>query len=113
TRGTGWRGVAVLDSDVYRPLLAMTKKDIVACATTRALEWREDSTNASDVYLRNRLRLKLTDEDMVLQLAALRARQVELKAAIDQEVRRQLDDTEGVYSRYFFTQCDRTVALEL
>lgn len=113
TRGTGWRGLAVLASDVYRPLLALTKKDIAAIAKTKNIEWHEDSTNASDAYLRNRLRRRLTDEDTVLQLAALRARQVELKDEIDHEVRRQLDAAYGEYSRYFFMHIDSAAALEL
>lgn len=112
-RGTGWRGVAVLASDIYRPLLAMTKKEIVAYAQKKNIMWHEDSTNASDTYLRNRLRVKLTDEDTVLQLAALRARQVELKNAIDREAREQLDALGGEYSRYFFTHIADAVAVEL
>ena len=113
TRGTGWRGVAVLASDVYRPLLAMTKHEIIAYAETNGLDWREDSTNASDAYLRNRLRRKFKSEDVVWQLAALRASQVLLRDEIDSESRRLLGGMNGVYSRYFFTHIDAVVAVEL
>ncbi len=112
-RGTGWRGVAVLASDAYRPLLSMTKKELLAYAKKNKLEWREDSTNASDAYLRNRLRRKLTDEDAVLQLAALRARQVELRDAIDKEVSDALAKGESAHSRYFLTHIPATAATEL
>lgn len=112
-RGTGWRGVAVLANDIYRPLLGYTKQDILAYAKAKKIEWREDSTNASDAYLRNRLRRKLTDEDTVLQLAALRARQVEVRDEIDREVIRQLGAMHGEYSRYFFTHIPAPVAIEL
>ncbi len=112
-RGTGWRGVAVLASDVYRPLLHMTKQEIKAYAEAHQLEWREDSTNASDAYMRNRLRRKLTNEDAVLQLAALRARQVELRDAIDQEVTRLTAVNTNEWSRYFFTHIPERVAIEL
>lgn len=112
-RGTGWRGVAVLAGDVYRPLLHMTKHDIRAYAESKRLDWREDSTNASDVYLRNRLRRKLNDEDVILQLATLRSRQVELRDAIDGEVARILAAEKGEYSRYFFTHINNGVAVEL
>lgn len=111
-RGTGWRGVAVLASDVYRPLLGMTKQDILEYAEQHNLEWREDSTNASDAYMRNRLRRRLTDADTVMQLAALRARQVELKDMIDDEIHDVLSG-DGNYSRYFFTAIPSKVALEL
>lgn len=112
-RGTGWRGVAVMAGDVYRPLLTMTKHEIIAYAESKGLDWREDSTNTSDAYLRNRLRQKLTDEDTTWQLAALRARQVELRDMIDTEVAKQLSAMEGQYSRYFFTHIDTVTASEL
>lgn len=111
-RGTGWRGVAVLASDIHRPLLGMTKQDILSYAKENNLQWREDSTNASDAYLRNRLRRKLTSEDTVLELAALRARQVELRNMIDEEVSSFITE-EGVYSRYFFTHIPASAAIEL
>ena len=110
TRGTGWRGVAVLASDIYRPLLSMTKQELLSYAKDYELAWREDSTNASDAYLRNRIRRKITDADMVLQLAALRARQVELRNAITQIVA-TLSLT-SPYSRHFFTMADAAVASE-
>lgn len=112
-RGTGWRGAAVLASDVNRPLLAMTKDEIIAYARAEDIAWREDSTNASNAYLRNRLRVKITDVDTVLQLAALRVRQVELRDEIEREVATLIEATQGEYSRYFFTQIDQSVAVEL
>lgn len=112
-RGTGWRGVAVLASDVHRPLLAMTKREILQYAKKNRLEWHEDSTNASDAYMRNRLRRKMTDEDMVLQLATLRARQVELRDVLDREVGELLASDSGTCSRYFFTHIPSAAAMEL
>ncbi len=110
-RGTGWRGLACLASDIYRPLLDTTKTDLVSYAHEAGLEWREDSTNESDTYLRNRVRRKLTDEDVVRQLAALRTRQVELRDEIDEEL-----TALGLvppYARYFFTAVQPRVAEEL
>lgn len=110
-RGTGWRGLAALDSpDIVRPLLRMTKQELRDYARRRQLTWREDSTNASDAYLRNRLRPKLQDDEVVRQLAALRARQVELKWQIDYEVAAL--DLASPYSRYFFTNIEPAVAYE-
>ncbi|HEU0266521.1 MAG TPA: tRNA lysidine(34) synthetase TilS [Candidatus Saccharimonadaceae bacterium] len=85
TRGTGWRGVAVLDSDVVRPLLGMTKREIIMYAHQSHLEWREDSTNMTDAYLRNRIRKSLaaTSDDVKWQVCALRAQQITLKREID------------------------------
>ena len=86
TRGTGWRGLAVLAGDVYRPLLGTTKAELRAYAQEHEISWHEDSTNTSDAYLRNRLRVKLDDEDRTLQLAALRAEQVRLRNEVSREL---------------------------
>jgi tRNA(Ile)-lysidine synthase len=110
TRGTGWRGLAVLASDVYRPLLGRTKAELIAYAEEHGLAWREDSTNSSDAYLRNRLRAKLMDDDMTLQLASLRARQVELRDQIDAAV--VALQLQSPYSRYYFMMLSPRVALE-
>lgn len=112
-RGTGWRGLAVLDSDIVRPLLDLSKLEILAYASANKLTWHEDSTNASDAYLRNRLRrrtARLTD-DSRRQLLALRAQQVAAKQLIDAEVGR-LVGCGPTYGRYFFTHLDAPAALE-
>jgi tRNA(Ile)-lysidine synthase len=62
TRGTGWRGLAVLNSpDVVRPLLKVKKSQLYEYALKRGLEWVEDETNLTDAYLRNRLRSRLSE----------------------------------------------------
>lgn len=110
-RGTGWRGVAVLASDdIVRPLLGRTKTEIIAYAKKHQLKWREDSTNASDAYLRNRLRPLLTDDDLVRQLAALRSQQVQLRDGIEDAL--DLLDLRAPFERYFFTMIDVSVAHE-
>lgn len=57
-RGTKSRGLSSLRSNmlVRRPLLGMTKKQIRSYAHLHELEWREDSTNADETYLRNYIR---------------------------------------------------------
>jgi tRNA(Ile)-lysidine synthetase-like protein len=60
-RGTGWRGIASLRSTsvLQRPLLNVSKKEIIAYAVTHSLEWHEDSTNNNQTYLRNTIRHKI------------------------------------------------------
>lgn len=113
TRGTGWRGVAALDSDVIRPLVDIEKATLIAYARRRGLEWREDSTNASDEYLRNRLRKKTStiSTDVKRQLRALHEHQKALKKDINNEVRALLGSGPS-YSRYFFTHVPVSVAIE-
>lgn len=114
SRGTGWRGLAVLDnSHIYRPLLSMTKAEIIGYAKANGLKWHEDSTNASNKYLRNQLRRRLEtmDKETKREILALWAGQRELKRAIDSEA----GDLVGPLpcSRYFFTHCGDVVAIEL
>lgn len=112
-RGTGWRGLAVLDSEVIRPLIDMGKQEIIAYAKDHNLTWHEDSTNESDVYLRNRLRRRITSlsDDQKRQILGLRTHQIASKKAIDTEVKKLVGDG-PTYSRYFFTNADPQVSIE-
>jgi tRNA(Ile)-lysidine synthase len=60
-RGTGARGLAALaaSSDVLRPMLRTTRRDIAAYAATNGLVWVEDPTNRMRTYFRNRVRADL------------------------------------------------------
>jgi len=115
-RGTGWRGLAVLDTPtIVRSLIDIAKADVYAHALIHNLEWVEDETNATDAYLRNRLRRRLKtglSEDDRAKLLVLRREQLKLKTAIHQETMRLLGGNQSL-SRYFFTHCDATVATEL
>jgi tRNA(Ile)-lysidine synthetase-like protein len=114
-RGTGWRGAAVLrTSGIVRPLLTMTKADIRTYALEQRLEWVEDSTNASDAYLRNRLRQRVARSLSAAQKTALLAlwrRQLELRAQIESELTAYCEQEE--FSRHYLTQIDELSAIEL
>ncbi len=59
TRGTGIEGLTGIPEQndrIIRPLLNFTRQEIEAFAANQKIEWREDSSNASDKYLRNKLR---------------------------------------------------------
>lgn len=112
-RGTGWRGLAVLDSDISRPFLHTSKHELLDYAQRHGLRWREDSTNASDKYLRNRVRraTKSIPTDTKQQIHSLREQQIALKKEIEKEVV-QLVGEGPDYSRYFFTHIPAVAALE-
>ncbi|MDB5162613.1 MAG: tRNA(Ile)-lysidine synthase [Candidatus Saccharibacteria bacterium] len=112
-RGTGWRGLAALDSDVVRPLIDTPKQQLIKYAQANGLKWHEDSTNASDAYLRNRVRAKATDitHDTKRQLRALHSHQKQLKTEIDTEAAKLVGDGPD-YSRYLFTHLPQAAALE-
>ncbi len=59
-RGTGLRGLTgihVVNGRLIRPLLCSQRKEIVEFALAHKIPYREDSTNASTKYLRNKFRL--------------------------------------------------------
>lgn len=114
-RGTGWRGLAVLAApDIVRPLFSMTKRQIHEYARKRRLEWVEDSTNASDAYLRNRIRRQAArlDEGQREALVGLWRRQRGIKQEIEAEASRLIGEG-GEYARYLFVQSDADSAKEL
>lgn len=114
TRGTGWRGLASMDSDVIRPLTDMSKKEILEYANDNNLSWREDSTNNSDRYLRNRIRQKLraVNEDEQRQLLGLWMYQKTIKRQINDLIN-EICPINQEYNRQFFISLDESVALEL
>jgi tRNA(Ile)-lysidine synthase len=115
-RGTGWRGLAVLDNPaIIRPLLPYSKSDMYEYAIKHRLEWVEDETNASDMYLRNRLRRLITSslsQAARESIVMLWQQQVELKRTIIREEQALFHDKSS-YSRYFFTHISSDVATEL
>lgn len=62
TRGCGLDGllgIPVRNGLVVRPLLPFSRAEIVKYARNHQLTWREDSSNASDDYVRNKIRQKV------------------------------------------------------
>ena len=61
-RGTGLDGLTGIpahNDKIIRPLLIFSRQEIEQYAKDNAIEWREDSSNASDKYLRNKIRHNL------------------------------------------------------
>ncbi|MFT5890179.1 MAG: tRNA(Ile)-lysidine synthase [Dokdonia sp.] len=59
TRGTGIEGltgIPAISGNVLRLLLPFSRKQIHQYATQHHISWREDSSNASDAYVRNAMR---------------------------------------------------------
>ncbi len=64
-RGTGlsgMKGIASINGHIIRPLLFATREELENFAKKKKLKWREDSSNAGDDYLRNRIRHKVIPE---------------------------------------------------
>ncbi len=52
----GLRGIPIANGKVYRPLLGVRKSEILTYLEEKKQKYRLDSTNASDDFLRNRVR---------------------------------------------------------
>jgi len=115
-RGTGSRGLTALRTtdNLHRPLLDITKQDILAYARDQGLVWREDSTNSDDRYLRNYLRHhvmpKLSDKQRQKALAHIHSAG-KLHAAIDRELSPYIGGME--LGRAWFISSPHSVASEV
>lgn len=119
-RGTGWRGLCSLRETTmrHRPLLSHSKAWIIDYALTHGLEWREDSTNDSLKYLRNRIRYAVTPRlgpETRQQLLNLYNSQLILREKIDNELTslRSQYVIEGAIERYALVMIEDELAIEL
>lgn len=61
-RGTGIRGLTGINAQnkyIVRPLLCLSRNDILDYLKGRKLSYVDDSTNSEDLYTRNKIRLKI------------------------------------------------------
>ena len=61
-RGTGLKGlggISPIRGNIIRPMLTVTRQEVLAFLQEYHLSWVEDSSNQTDVFLRNRLRHKV------------------------------------------------------
>jgi len=60
-RGTGTRGLVSMqaNAEILRPLLSLSKEDLIEYAVQNKLAWHEDITNNDEKYLRNYIRKKI------------------------------------------------------
>ena len=59
TRGTGLdglTGIPQINGNIVRPLLPFSQKEISTFIKETAIEWREDKSNATTKYIRNKIR---------------------------------------------------------
>lgn len=119
-RGTGWRGLAALDAPgVRRPFLEtemfyepLDKLAIYEYAAKKGLRFREDQSNSTDRYLRNRVRAKLEaeqwDYEQKLEIWQLWQRQKELRRAIDEIVTGMLPAAGEPWERKWFWKLEES-----
>ncbi|MDO9137244.1 MAG: tRNA lysidine(34) synthetase TilS [Lutibacter sp.] len=62
TRGTGLdglTGIPEIQGNIVRPFMIFSRNDILVYAAKKKIEWREDRTNSSIRYVRNKIRHKI------------------------------------------------------
>lgn len=106
-RGTGIRGMSGIrprNGFVVRPLLAVSRDEILEWLSGQHLSYVTDSTNLSDIYTRNFIRLRVLPllEDINPSVKAAIARTIEHLAATEtiylhvvEEARKQVIEEEG------------------
>jgi tRNA(Ile)-lysidine synthase len=116
-RGTGRKGLSSLKSrdGLLRPLLNLSKADLLDYAREKKLGWREDETNVDRKYLRNYIRhdlLKKLSDGQKRTLLEI-SRQTDL-------TNKQIDDLLGTFfslkngiSQQRFVSFDHAVAAEI
>ena len=120
-RGTGIRGLAALNApNVRRPFVDGTfgevfdKRAILKYAAENATMFRQDPTNVSDGYLRNRLRVKISTMTNAKKLKIYQLWQAQ-KGIID-EINKVIDDLipkDLRFERAWFLELDDEVAMEI
>ena len=100
-RGSGRKGLSSLKSQdgLLRPLLNVSKKELIEYAKLNELTWREDSTNKDENYLRNYVRKnivsKFSVDDRQKFLDILKSAQttnIELDELLDNVVNEQAEN---------------------
>lgn len=117
-RDKGRKGLTSLSSrtDIKRPLLHLSKRQLIAYAEQQSLVWREDSTNADIKYARNYVRhriaprLKADERQEFLKIIASLSEQ---NQQIDDALAELYDLTAPQLDRLQFIILPHTVATEI
>ncbi len=119
-RGTGRKGLSALASrpDLRRPLLHVSKQEILLYAAAHNLEWREDSTNVDERYLRNYIRRRIVPRlgvdgrpKLLAQIADATRRNTEIDTLITKTLQKQ--HTVGGLDRGWFIMLPYALSLEV
>ncbi len=119
-RGTGRKGLSALasSSTIKRPLLQISKQDIIKYARDHSLKWREDTTNQEEVYLRNYIRRQLLprfseqDKHQLLNIIdSAKINNKELDNLLYNELRQYSEN--GNLNKSWFKELPHGIALEV
>lgn len=119
-RGTGRKGLTALGSqfNLLRPLLHVSKNQLVNHAREQGLVWREDSTNQDQAYLRNYIRHSIMprfDDEARTKLWEIITRLHEVNNELDEllTVNLHLQSRARTLDRPWFNSLPHAVAREV
>lgn len=115
-RGTGWRGLAPMNSkNIERPLLEWSKRDIYKYATENSLVFRQDQTNTEGNYLRNKIREKLRflSEETKKKILEIYQKQSNLYNECDELLGEIIQNDGGYYSKDVIENSSDDCAMEI
>lgn len=119
-RGTRYKGLTSLESGprLLRPMLHISRRQIVRYAHEHNITWREDPTNSQATYLRNWLRIKILPrlskkerDDFIELLNMSKQTKAELSREIG-SLLQSISKNKGL-DRSSFTTLPHSVALEV
>ena len=96
-RGTGLKGlggIAPVRDNLIRPMLTVTRQDVLAFLETEQIPWVNDSSNAEDAFTRNRIRhhvmplLKAENPNLAQNLSATAMRLRQDEEALEAQAER-------------------------
>ena len=100
-RGSGIRGLGGIPPErgvIIRPLIELSREDIANYASTKGIDFIEDSSNLKDSYLRNKLRLQLIPT--LKEYNPRICNELNLLSSINRDVESYLqDEAEKVFQR--------------
>lgn len=114
TRGTGIDGLTGIPSQndsIIRPLLPFSRQEILTYANENNIQWREDSSNASDKYLRNKIRHNLVP--LLKELNPDFLDSFQKTQAYLQESAAMVEDAAGMVFQQVVSQNDDVYEIEL
>ena len=98
-RGTGLKGMEgmkVLEGDLFRPLLSLTKGEILSALAEKNIPYVVDETNLEPTYSRNRVRLSIVPEAEAINPAFCRV-MASFRAMVEEDESYLVREAEKLY----------------
>jgi tRNA(Ile)-lysidine synthase len=117
-RGTKRKGLSSLKNqpDIQRPLLNVSKKELIQYAQDHNIMWHEDSTNSDTNYLRNWVRKYLIQKltsDQRQQLLDSNVKLQDINQEVDQLLRSEFDTSDDQIAKKTVLSLPHDVAKEV